>query len=76
MIRLFTGAIAATVAGCGSATYVAEPLPPVAVPSLASVHRPPPPPTAGYVHRTPVEPDPHRARTPAEESFARPRIGS
>lgn len=76
MLRLITGALAASVAGCGSATYVAEPLPPAAVPSLASVQLPTPLPTAGYTHRVPVDPDPPAAAPPAEDGFARPRIGS
>ena len=76
MFRLFTGALAASVAGCGSATYVAEPLPPAAVPTLVSTQPTPPAPTAGYIHRTPVEPDPPGAAPAAVEGFARPRIGS
>lgn len=76
MLRLITGALAASVAGCGSATYVAEPTPPAAVPTLASVHRAPPASTAGYTHRTAVEPEAPAAPPAAEEGFARPRIGS
>ena len=76
MIRLITGALAASVAGCGSATYVADPPPPATVPSLASIHPAPPAPTAGYTHRTPVEPDPPPPAPATEDGFARPRIGS
>lgn len=76
MFRFFTGALAASVAGCGSATYVAEPLPPAAVSTLVSSQPAPPSVTAGYTHRTPVEPDPPRAAPLPEEGFARPRFGS
>ncbi|WP_108658288.1 hypothetical protein [Acuticoccus kandeliae] len=76
MLRLITGALAASVAGCGSATYVADPLPPAAVPTLAAYHPAPPAPTAGYTHRMPVEPDPPPSAPAAEEGFARPRVGS
>ncbi len=76
MLRIITGALAASVAGCGSATYVAEPPPFAAVPTLASTHRAGPSPTAGYTHRTPVEPAPPPAPPAAEDGFARPRVGS
>mgnify|MGYP000294797242 CR=1 FL=1 len=76
MIRLLTGALAASVAGCAGSPYATDPPPPATVPTLASVHSAPPAPTAGYTHRTPVEPDPFGAAPPEGEGFDRPRLGS
>lgn len=76
MNRLLTGALAASVAGCAGAPYVPPPLPPAAMPSLASPVRPPPALTAGYTHRTPVEPEAPQGAAPSDPGFARPRLGS
>ena len=73
---LLTGALAASVAGCAGTLYVPPPLPPAVVPTLASTSRPPPALTAGYIHRTPVEPEAPQGVAPADPGFSRPRLGS